>query len=105
MVGLDYDDYHLLIVADYAHAGLLGVDVQSGHLYRIDLPNGRAHRLQLSGKVGNPTAIALSPDGDTLYSADEKTIKRISIDTTPAQVSTFSLFPSLQSPHSLSSLV
>jgi DNA-binding beta-propeller fold protein YncE len=93
IAGIDTRDSHLLIVADFAHGDLLAADATSGNLYRIDLQNDHAHGLTLTGTIGQPRAIALSADGETLYSVDGKHIRRVRLDTTPAQASIFFVEP------------
>lgn len=101
IVGLDDKDNNLLIVADPPHKRLIAADKFSGRLYRVDLPNGHAHVVELQGEMGQPEAIALSADGQRLFSVDGSRIRMIKLDTTPAQVSTFlrkkNLFKSLKS--------
>jgi hypothetical protein len=106
ITGLDFDHSHLLIISDTTHQNLLAIDIEWGKLYRVDLPSGRAHRLNLNGTIGKTEAIAISADSNRLYSVDGKHIRTIRLDTTPVQVSIFKIYSQLKKGfETLSSLV
>lgn len=99
--GLDRTDVRLTMAVDSRRSIMFVADKDTGSLYRVDLPSGRALPVQLHGKIGRPAAIGLSSDGKTLFSVDGSQIRATQLDVTPAVTKTFlqdkNLFSSLKS--------